>query len=82
MIKLATKRKTKKVEEPLEEMYRELNEDEFEVRDLSWAAAINCPCGYQHDIFIRYIEPEMACPKCGRQYKVELKCYEVDKLPV
>lgn len=81
---MATKKKAvrQKKEKPLENFYRELSEAEFEIRDLMWAAAINCVCGYQHDIFIRYIEPEMKCPKCGRQYEVKLKAYEVEKLPV
>ena len=67
---MATKKKTIKYP-------RELSEAEFEVRDLQWAAAINCSCGYQHDIFIRYIEPEMACPKCGKKYEVKLVGYEI-----
>ena len=37
---MATKKKTIKYP-------RELSEAEFEVRDLQWAAAINCSCGYR-----------------------------------
>jgi hypothetical protein len=70
---MATKKKTVKSKFP-----RLLPEEDFEVRDLQWAAAINCTCGYQHDVFVRYIEPEMVCPKCGRAYEVKLVAYEVE----
>jgi hypothetical protein len=55
---------------------RVLSAIEFEVRDLSWAAAVNCICGHQLDLFTWNIPEERVCPKCGRKYSVRLVGYE------
>ena len=56
---------------------RELNQEEYEVRDLTWAVGVKCKCGYELDLFTWNEPTERKCKVCGRQYEIRLKTYEV-----
>ncbi len=57
---------------------RPLLPTEFEVRNLDWAVGIKCQCGHEIDLFIRNIDIERVCSKCGRKYDIALRAYQLN----